>query len=143
MLGLTAMANGIFAGFSGKRICFSEPFLPHAWPVAYRITLEEEIVSIAMAGQVLFIATKGTPYIAAGTDPQSMSVIRMEAAQACLNKESLVDMGDLAIYASPDGLVGASGSEITVLTAGLITPKQWQAQFYPLQLRVFYGKVNT
>ena len=90
-----------------------------------------------MAGQVLFIATKGTPYIAAGTDPQSMSVIRMEAAQACLNKESLVDMGDLAIYASPDGLVGASGSEITVLTAGLITPKQWQAQFYPSTIKGF------
>ena len=137
MLGLTAMANGIFAGFSGKRLCFSEPFLPHAWPVAYRITLEEEIVSIAMAGQVLFIATKGTPYIAAGTDPQSMSVVRMEAAQACLNKESLVDMGDLAIYASPDGLVGASGSDIAILTQGLITPKQWQAQFYPSTIKGF------
>jgi len=137
MLGLTPMANGIFAGFSGKRLCFSEPFLPHAWPVTYRITLEEEIVSIAMAGQVLFIATKGTPYIAIGTDPQSMSVTRMEAAQACLNKESLVDMGDIAIYASPDGLIGASGSEITVLTAGLITPKQWQAQFYPATINGF------
>ena len=141
MLGLTAMANGIFAGFSGKRICFSEPFY-HTRPVAYRITLEEEIVSIAMAGQVLFIATKGTPYIAAGTDPQSMSVVRMEAAQACLNKESLVDMGDLAIYASPDGLVGASGSEISILTAGLITPKQWQAQFYPSTIKGFLWQVN-
>ena len=115
MLGLTAMANGVFAGFTGKRICFSEPFLPHAWPVAFRITLEEEIVGIAMAGQMLFIATKGTPYLAAGTDPQSMSVVRMEAAQACLNKESLVDMGSLAIYASPDGLIGVSGSEIVIL----------------------------
>lgn len=137
MLGLTAMANGVFAGFSGKRLCFSEPFLPHAWPVAFRITLEEEIVGIAMAGQMLFIATKGTPYMAAGTDPQSMSVVRMEAAQACLNKESLVDMGGLAIYASPDGLIGVSGSEITILTEGLITPKQWQAQYYPATIKGF------
>ena len=50
MKGLTAIGNGIFAGFSGKRLCFSEPFLPHAWPVAYRITLEDEIVGICMAG---------------------------------------------------------------------------------------------
>ena len=49
MKGLIALPNGVFAGFTGKRICFSEPFLPHAWPVAYRITLEEEIVSIAAA----------------------------------------------------------------------------------------------
>jgi len=33
MAGLTAMPNGIFAGFTGKRLCFSEPYLPHAWPV--------------------------------------------------------------------------------------------------------------
>ena len=28
MKGLTALPNGVFAGFTGKRICFSEPFLP-------------------------------------------------------------------------------------------------------------------
>ena len=30
MLGLTAVGNGVMAGFSGKRFCLSEPFLPHA-----------------------------------------------------------------------------------------------------------------
>ena len=46
MKGLTALPNGIMAGFTGKRICFSEAFLPHAWPANYRITLEEEIVGM-------------------------------------------------------------------------------------------------
>mgnify|MGYP001502416508 CR=1 FL=1 len=46
MKGLISLPGGILAGFTGKRICFSEPFLPHAWPVNYRITLEEEIVGI-------------------------------------------------------------------------------------------------
>ena len=93
MKGLTAMPNGIFAGFTGKRLCFSEPYLPHAWPVAYRTTIEETIVGIEMAGQGLIVATEGTPYLIAGTDPQSMSVVRIEASQACLSKTSMVDMG--------------------------------------------------
>ena len=137
MLGLTAMPNGIFAGFSGKRLCFSEPYLPHAWPVAYRITLDEEIVSIAMAGNGLFVGTKGTPYVVIGTDPQSMSAIRIEAAQACLNKRSMVDMGPYVLYAGADGLVAATGTDVQVVTEGIISPAQWRADYYPTVLQGF------
>ena len=137
MKGLTAMPNGIFAGFTGKRICFSEPFLPHAWPVAYRITLEEEIVGIKMAGQGLIVTTKGTPYLIAGTDPQSMSVVRIEAAQACQSKTSMVDMGPYVIYAGADGLVAAAGTDVNVITEGIISPEQWRADYYPSSLRGF------
>ena len=87
MKGLAAMPNGVFAGFTGKRVCFSEPFLPHAWPAAYRITIEEEVVAIAVTSNGLIVGTKGTPYLIAGTDPQSMSAVRIEAAQACLSKK--------------------------------------------------------
>ena len=90
MKGLTALPNGVFAGFTGKRICFSEPFLPHAWPVIYRITLEDNIVAIGAAGNGLIVTTEGRPYLVSGTDPQSMTAFRMEAAQACLSKKSLV-----------------------------------------------------
>jgi len=135
--GLTALPNGIFAGFTGKRICFSEPFLPHAWPVVYRITLEEEIVAIGAAGNGVIVTTKGRPYLIAGTDPQSMSAIRIEASQACLNKESLVDMGPYVIYASPDGLVAAAGTDVQVVTEGIISPTQWQSTYYPATIRGF------
>tara|TARA_B100001287_G_scaffold100647_1_gene84617 strand:- start:1195 stop:2967 length:1773 start_codon:yes stop_codon:yes gene_type:complete len=126
MKGLTAIGNGIFAGFSGKRLCFSEPFLPHAWPVAYRITLEDEIVGISMAGSVLFIGTKGTNYIAAGTDPQAMTIQKLEAAEPLLYKRSLVDMGGYCIYSGPDGLIGVENGQVTYLTQGLISPDQWR-----------------
>ena len=137
MKGLTAMPNGILAGFTGKRLCFSEPFLPHAWPVAYRVTLEEEIVGIKMAGQGLIVATKGTPYLIAGTDPQSMSVLRIEAAQACQSKTSMVDMGPYVIYAGSDGLIAAAGTDVQVITEGIISPEQWREQYYPSSLRGF------
>jgi hypothetical protein len=137
MAGLTAMPNGIFAGFTGKRLCFSEPYLPHAWPVAYRTTIEETIVGIKMAGQGLVVTTEGTPYIVAGTDPQSMSLVRIEAAQACLNKNSMVDMGPYVLYAGADGLISVAGSSVEIATEGLISPEQWRASYYPSSLRGF------
>jgi len=140
MKGLTALPNGVFAGFTGKRICFSEPFLPHAWPVTYRITLEDNIVAIGAAGNGLIVTTEGRPYLIAGTDPQSMSAYRMEAAQACLSKKSLVDMGPFVLYAGPEGLVAAAGSEVKVVTEGLISPDQWQSSYYPSTIKGFLWK---
>jgi len=140
MKGLVAMPYGVFAGFTGKRVCFSEPFLPHAWPAAYRITLEEEVVGIAVASNGLVVGTKGTPYLIAGTDPQSMSAIRIEAAQACLSKNSMVDMGAYVMYAGPDGLVAVQGADVRILTEGLISPTQWQSDYYPATLKGFLWK---
>ena len=137
MKGLTALPNGVFAGFTGKRLCFSEPYLPHAWPVSYRITLEETIVSIGAAGNGLIVGTTGTPYLVAGTDPTAMSVVRIEAAQACLNKRSLVDMGPFVLYAGADGLIAAAGTDVRVMTEGLISPQQWRANYYPSVLKGF------
>ena len=140
MKGLTAIGNGIFAGFSGKRLCFSEPFLPHAWPVAYRITLEDEIVGISMAGSVLFIGTKGTNYIAAGTDPQAMAIQKLEAAEPLLYKRSLVDMGGYCIYSGPDGLIGVENGQVTNLTQALISPDQWKGTYVVQSAGMHEGK---
>jgi len=140
MKGLTAVGNGIFAGFSGKRLCFSEPFLPHAWPVAYRITLEDEIVGISMAGSVLFIGTKGTNYIAAGTDPQAMAIQKLEAAEPLLYKRSLVDMGGYCIYSGPDGLIAVENGQVTNLTQGLISPDQWKGTYVVQSAGMHEGK---
>ena len=129
--GLTALPNGVMAGFTGKRLCFSEAFLPYAWPINYRITLEDPIVGIAGVGNGVIVTTESRPYLVAGTDPASMSAIRMETPQACLSKTSMVDMGQYVIYAGSDGLVAAAGTDVQIITEGLITPDQWQAQYYP------------
>ena len=131
MKGLTAMPNGIMAGFTGKRVCFSEKFLPHAWPTSYRLTLEDPIVGIASIGNGLIVTTEGRPYLIAGTDPASMSALRMETPQACLSKTSIVDLGTVVLYAGTEGLVAAAGNNVQTITEGLISPDQWQSQYYP------------
>jgi hypothetical protein len=137
MKGLIAVANGVFAGFTGKRLCLSEPFLPHAWPIDYRITLEENIVAIGAVANGIVALTNGTPYFVTGTDPSAMTAVRVDLPQACVNVNSVVDMGSYLLYAGPDGLVAVSGGEGRVVTQGLVSASQWNASFNPTGYRAF------
>ena len=138
MKGLIALQNGIFAGFTGNRICFSEPYQPHAWPANYRIGLEEQIVGMKATSNGLIVGTQSTPYLVTGTDPSAMVAIKIETAEACLSKRSMVDMGETVVFAGPDGLMAAAGVTVQNLTQGLITAEQWQANYYPSTITGFY-----
>ena len=135
--GLIAIAQGVMAGFTGKRFCLSEPFLPHAWPIGYRITTEEDIVAIASTANGVAALTDGQPYFITGTDPSAMTAIRIDLAQACVNEHSVVDMGDYVLYAGPDGLCAVQSSSGQVVTNGLISVDQWNANFNPTTIRAF------
>ena len=127
MQGLCSIGNGIMAGFTGKTLCFSVPYLPHAWPVSYQLATDSDIVAIKPTSGGLVIGTKGKPYIAQGTDPASISLIQLESDQACVSKMSMVDMGGYVMYASPDGLVAVEGSKAELITEPLLRRSQWQA----------------
>ena len=135
--GLIPLAQGVMAGFTGKRFCLSEPFLPHAWPIQYRITTEEDIVAIASTANGVAALTDGQPYFITGTDPSAMTAIRVDLAQACVNEHSVVDMGSYVLYAGPDGLCGLEGAQGSVITDGLISVKQWNDDFAPTTIRAF------
>lgn len=137
MEGLIPLSNGIFAGFVNKRLCLSEPYLPHAWPIQYRITMDEPIVGIASTASGIAVLTDGRPFFVTGVDPSAMTAVPVEFAQACVNERSVVDMGDIVVYASPDGLCGVSANEGVVLTRGAISPEQWNTDFYPTDIRAF------
>lgn len=135
--GLIPLANGILAGFTGNRLCLSEPYLPHAWPVEYRKTLEHDIVGIASTANGVVVMTVGTPYFVTGVDPSSMAAMKVPLAQACINARSIVDMGEYALYAGPDGLCKVGADSAEVVSQGVITPAQWIADFSPATFRAF------
>jgi len=135
--GLTPVANGVFAGFTGKRLCFSEPYMPHAWPIAYRITIEEDIVAIGTTGNGVVCLTNGKPYFVTGVDPSAMAALQVDLAQACVNKHSVVDMGEYLLYAGQDGLCAISSTEGRVVTNRLISPAQWNSDYYPTAYKAF------
>lgn len=125
--GIVALPNGVMAGFAGNEVMFSEPGYPYAWPVAYRYPVDAPIVALAVTGQGVVVGTQGRPYLCRGMDPASMAPDRIEEFQACVAARSMVDMGNVAVYASPNGLVAVSGMEAPVVTRELMTRDQWQA----------------
>lgn len=127
MSGLTLMANGILAGFDKNDVCFSEPFVPHAWPSAYRLQTDYPIVGIGAFGASLFVGTTGYPYIINGVDPMGMTMTKGEFRQACVSKRSVVEMGNGVLYASPDGICAVDGSGVNVVTKAIMTRDDWQA----------------
>jgi hypothetical protein len=136
MLGITSMPNGITAGFSGNTLLFSEAYLPHSFPIRNQLTSKDDIVGIASIASGLLIVTKGKPLMASGTDPSAMAMVEIDANLPCTNKRSLVDMGEYAIYASPDGLVLASNSGINLITEQILTRDQWQS-YYPSNIEAY------
>ena len=136
MLGITAMPNGITAGFSGNTLLFSEAFLPHSYPLQNQLTTKDDIVGLASIASGLLVTTKGKPLMVSGTDPSAMAMVEIDANLPCSNKRSLVDMGEYAIYSSPDGLVLASNSGIQLITQQILTRDQWQ-DYYPSQVEVY------
>lgn len=126
--GLVSLPNGMMAAFRGKAICFAEPWQPHAWPAKYRLTTDFPIVALAAAGSSLIVLTNGQPYLAAGTHPENMQIVKIEVLAPCVAKRSVVDLGYAVAFASTDGLVVIdSNGGVKFATEALFTDKQWSA----------------
>lgn len=127
--GLISLPNGMMAAFSPstKSLCFCEPYLPHAWPEKYRLSLDYDPVALGAFGTSVVIATSGTPYIAQGTAPENMVMERIETNLPCINARSMVDLGYAVAYASHDGLVVVASGTARVVTDSIMTRQQWQS----------------
>lgn len=126
MIGLTSMANGILAGFFDSTVCFSESYLPYAWPSSYQLTTEHKIVTCAALGNTLAVLTEGYPYLFSGISPDAIAGQKLESNQSCTSARSAVIVNGSLIYASPDGLIGFNGGGLSMLTSQIITREQWQ-----------------
>lgn len=124
--GLTALPNGSMAAFVGKKLYFSEPYQPHAWPEIYALTMDYDIMGLGATGQGLVVATKGTPYVLTGSHPSAMTPERIDTGLPCMSKRSLQDLGYSIAYATPDGIAIVSQSGAQVVTEALFNRDLWQ-----------------
>lgn len=123
--GIIAMPNGMMAAFKGKDVYFCEPFLPHAWPEKYVLTVNDPIVGLTAFGSTLVVLTTGTPYRAFGQHPETMSMERIEQNYPCLSKRGIVDLGYAAAYPSTNGLVLIDNGGARLTTEAMFTREQW------------------
>lgn len=124
---LIALPNGSLAGLSKNQLCLSVPYVPHAWPVGYRYTLDYDGLALGAFGQSIVVPTEGPPYLATGADPRSMSLDDLETSYPCMSDDSLVDMGYSVVYAGSDGLISVSRSGVQNITESLFSKTQWRA----------------
>lgn len=136
LAGLVVMPGGIFSGYFGKTVCFSVPYLPHAWPTSWQIPVHDDIVGLGVYGTSLLVLTEGQPIVITGTDPSAMSIERLEIGHACVSRRGIVDMGYSVIYPSPDGLVQAGMGSFTLVTKEILTKKEW-ASYAPSGIHAY------
>lgn len=125
--GLIALPNGIMAGFVGKKVYFSEPYRPHAWPEKYIMTVDYAVVGLGAFGSAVAVLTTGMPYVMQGSTPDTMVSQRLEVNLPCLSAQSVVDLGYSVAYASTQGLVTISQNGAMVASNNLLTMDQWRS----------------
>jgi len=131
---LTSLPNGILMGTSGRDIYFSEPYRPHAWPAAYVLSVDFDIIGCAPMGTGAAILTSSRPYTVYGVHPNSMVLAKSDDIAPCLSKRSIVSTDQAVFYASNNGLVGVTFSGSSVITNAAITRRQWSNTYFPDQL---------
>lgn len=126
---ILALPNGIMVGASKNQLCLSVQNRPHAWPIRFRLSTDTYITGLANIDTSVIIGTKSFVYTASGNSPDSYSMSKPGAPQACVSARSfayLLDVG--AVFASPDGLMVANGpTSVVNLTETVFTREQWQA----------------
>lgn len=132
--GLRLMANGVMVGFRGNEVFFSEPYLPHAWPARYRLTVDYPIVALGSYDTTIVVATQGRPFIITGSHPDSMSQRELDLIEPCVSMRSMASMGHGVVYASANGLVYVGAGRASLITQGLVTRQEWAA-YQPSTLR--------
>lgn len=127
LTGLVNVPGGFMCAFNGKDIYFSEPWLPYSWPTRYRLTVDFDVVGLAVTGNDVIVLTTGNPYYISGTHPEIMTQSKLPIEQSCVSKRSIAFSERYVCYASPDGLCTVSGGDVKVVTFPFYTKDQWTA----------------
>lgn len=147
MEGFVAMPNGYLVGWAGKRLLFSEPYRPHAWPVAYELSTEYEIVSLAVWDGTLVIGTKSKPYVGQGVAPSAFIPRKLDVVEPCLSRRGMVSTIAGVLYPSISGLVLVNLQGAVVITNDILTKEEWStyapASIFAAQLGNQYIAFNS
>jgi len=125
--GVVALANGMLAGYVGNAVYFSEPYQSHAWPEDYVRYVDHDIIGLSSSGNMLYVLTKGWPYLAVGNHPTVISLNKLEKAPACVSAQSIVDIGNGVLYAAENALVAIVGQTVKAISDGIIDWKFWRS----------------
>jgi hypothetical protein len=145
--GWVVMPGGYLVGWAGRRLLFSEPYRPHAWPPEYELSTEFPIKGLVVWGTTLIIGTESQPYMGQGQHPASFTMQKMDAVEPCLSRRGMVATVAGAYYPSINGLVLVNTSGVQVITQDILTKEEWAAynpsDIFAAQLGLQYIAFNS
>lgn len=131
--------QGFLVGHTGNTLCFSEPYLPHAWNPNNQLTTKQDIVGVVSGANGIVVGTKGSPYLCTGNTPDSMDLYQLQAEYSTASARSMVELNGAVFYASPDGIVAVDGNNVMLMTENIFNKEQW-AEYAPSTITAFaYG----
>ena len=133
LTGIKVVQNNILVGFTGKKLLFSEPDHPHAWPSKYEITLDYDIVGVEpVSGLGMIVMTKGYPYLISGSDPDVLDTQRIDSLYPCVSSKGIVSTNFGIAYPTHSGLAvfSASGG-MRLFTEGVYEQDTWSNDVDP------------
>lgn len=122
---MSAMPGNFYVGFlrsNPRQVCFSEVNLPTSFPEAYKYSIRDFAVGVAVAGNTAFILTTGYPWAISGSDPNGMTAAQIVSEQACVSNRSICTLEGCVYYASQDGICMLAENS---LNATVITRAHW------------------
>ena len=150
IIGLIVNDSGSAIAFKNNELWISESYVLYAYPLAYRLSISGDIVSIKASAQSIYIATSGQPYVAIGVRAGEYQLIKIDEDLPCLSKRSMVDAGERAFYASTDGIVMFEGTTAKLITQNIIESRDWFENYDPTNLkgvwfdgRIYYFGATT
>ena len=124
--GIVAMANGMLVGWRGQEVWFCEPFRPHAWPAAYTINMDYDVVGMAAIQQTCIVGTEGGAHALTGITPDAITDQRIAGSEPCASRGSFAVIPAGVYYASFNGLILVANGGATNVTAPYIGKDDWQ-----------------
>lgn len=126
MKGVALSPQGFVMGWRDNDLYFSESFIPYAWDDRWSLNFANSIVGCIPVGGETYVLTTGAPYILTGYHPSELISSQLEINQSCANEKAITRLGEVVVYASPDGLISLQGARATLLTEKYFTRVQWQ-----------------
>lgn len=125
--GIAALTGGFMAGFEGKNIWFSEPYLPHVWPSKYNQSVQFDVIGIAVRSNYLYVMTKGQLYAFVGDAPEQMTPLTLRFDMPCISRTSIAYVSGSIVYAGTTGLVVISNEGPRIFSNAYFTTEQYKA----------------
>lgn len=124
--GIITLRNGIFAAYKNNTLYLSVPYQGHAWPEAYAIPLDFNIVGLGCIGNTVVVFTTNKNFLCTASNPESVILIPLHESSTCVSKRSIVSLQESVLYATGYGISRITTNGVEHITNAIMSEAVWK-----------------